>query len=133
MTIVSLLFVFMLLATFISAVPAGAAACTWTHRVRFGDTLGMIARYYGTTVTDIQKLNNIANPNVIYWGSNLCVSDTQAPPAPFPNKYTVKWGDTLGYIAWRFGANLGDLVRANGIGNANVIFAGETITVPAAP
>ena len=133
MTIASLLLVFMLFASFISAAPAGAAACTWTHRVRFGDTLGMIAHYYGTTVTDLQKLNNVANPNLILWGSNLCISDTQAPPAAFPNNYQVIWGDTLSSLAYRFGANIGDLIRANGIGNPDIIFAGEKLSVPAAP
>lgn len=133
MTIVSLLLVIMLFTSFISAAPASAAACTWKHRVRFGDTLGMIAHYYGTTVTDLQKLNNIANPNLIFWGATICISDTQAPPPPFPNNYQVLWGDTLSQLAFRFGANIGDLIRANGIGNPDIIFAGETLSVPAAP
>jgi len=33
-----------------------------------GDTLGGIAMYYGTTVAQLQGLNGIANPNLIYAG-----------------------------------------------------------------
>ena len=132
MTIVSLLLVLMLFASLVSAAPA-SAACTWTHRVRPGDTLGMIAHYYGTTITNLRSINTIPNPNLIFWGSTLCISETQAPPAPFPEHYTVHWGDTLSYLAWRFGVSIGELAVNNGIGNVNVIFAGESLNVPPLP
>lgn len=130
MTIVSLLLVLMLFASSASGV---SAECAWTHRVRPGDTLGTIAHYYGTTVKDLTTINKISNPNLIFWGTNLCVSETTAPPAPFPNSYTVKRGDTLGYLAWRFGVSLGELAVTNGIGNVNLIFTGENLTVPPTP
>ena len=130
-----LLFVVMA-ATFAFAAPASAATCTWTHRVRVGDTLGQIAHYYKTTVTDILAINpQITDSNLIFWGTDICVSDTATPPPPpdFQNTYQVLFGDTLGNIAFTFGANIGDLIRVNGIGNPNVIFAGETFKVPATP
>ena len=134
MTIVSLALVIMLLATFASVAPASAATCTWTHKVRPGDTLGLIAFYYGTTVNNILALNpTITDANLIFWGTNLCISSTQAPPTPFPSSYTVQLGDTLGMLAFRFGTALHDLVKSNGIGNADVIFAGETLNVPNNP
>ncbi|MBI1256518.1 MAG: LysM peptidoglycan-binding domain-containing protein [Chloroflexi bacterium] len=132
----SVMLVVMMIATFASASTASAATCTWTHRVRFGDTLGQIAHYYNTTVNAILGLNpQITDYNLIFWGTDICVSDTATPPPPpdFQGTYKVIFGDTLGNIAFTFGANLGDLVRVNGIGNPDVIFAGETLKVPAAP
>ncbi len=129
---VVLLLAVMLVATVAPVTPAGAATCAWTHLVRPGDTLGTIAHYYGTTVTDIAKLNNIANPNLIYWGSTLCISETVPPPGPYAITYTVRNGDTLAYLAWRVGVTIGELALHNGIGNPNLIFSGETITVPVA-
>lgn len=44
------------------------------HRVRRGDTLGKIARRYGTTITKICKLNNISRRTTIRTGKSLRVS-----------------------------------------------------------
>jgi LysM repeat protein len=133
-TLGSVVLLVIMAATFAFAAPASAATCTWTHRVRIGDTLGQIAHFYNTTVTDVLGLNpQITNSNLIFWGTDICVSDTATPPPPpdFQNTYQVLFGDTLSNIAFTFGANIGDLIRVNGIGNPNVIFAGETFKVPA--
>ena len=135
-TLGSVMLVVMMIATFASASTVSAATCSWTHRVRIGDTLGQIAYYYNTTVTDLLGLNpQITSANLIFWGTDVCVSDVATPPPPpdFQDTYKVLFGDTLGNIAYTFGANIGDLIRVNGIGNPDVIFAGETIKVPAAP
>jgi LysM repeat protein len=132
-TLGSMMLVLMMIATFASASAASAATCTWTHRVRIGDTLGQIAHYYNTTVEDILAINpQITSANLIFWGTDICISDTLTPPPPpdFQDTYQVLFGDTLGNIAFTFGANIGDLIRVNGIGNPDVIFAGETIKVP---
>jgi LysM repeat protein/predicted chitinase len=39
--------------------------------IRTGDTLGAIAKKLGTTVNDLARKNNIANPNLIYAGVKL--------------------------------------------------------------
>lgn len=41
--------------------------------VKSGDNLTKIAKMYGTTVSALVKLNNIANPNLIYTGQKLRV------------------------------------------------------------
>jgi LysM repeat protein len=108
-----------------------AQECTWTHLVRPGDTLTNIAHNYGVTVSDILKLNTqITSPDLIKWGTTICVSTTASPPGLLPGSYTIKPGDTLVSIALRFGASLLDLARANGIGNPDHILAGDTLTVP---
>jgi len=129
----SLMVVVLTASMFTSVVTVSAQTCTWTHRVRFGDTLGNIAHFYNTTVSDLLALNTqIKNANLIFWGTDICISTSQTPPPPpdFAGTYKVKFGDTLGNIAFTFGASIGDMVRVNGIGNPNIIFAGETLKVP---
>jgi LysM repeat protein len=47
--------------------------CMRRHIVRYGETLTSIARRYGTTVWRLARINNLANPNVIYAGQRLIV------------------------------------------------------------
>lgn len=69
-----------------------------THKVVWGDTLSEIAVRYGTTVRYLAKLNNIRNPNLIYVGQVLKISEvvTVTPskpnptPAPKPSNPTPK-------------------------------------------
>ena len=62
------------------------------------------------------------------------------PPPPPPDEpvvgddgillYTVQAGDTLFSIAQRFGVSLDDVIEANNISNPDVIFEGDTLTIP---
>ncbi len=134
LTLFSVVLLLALSASFFSFGTAHAAACTWTHRVRLGDTLGVIARQYDTTTGALLALNpQITNRNVIIEGADICISDTQSPPSLYGTLYKVSLGDTLATLAQRFGVTLGELARANGIGNPDLIVEGETITVPEAP
>lgn len=47
------------------------------YTVRSGDTLSKLARQYGTTVTDLARANDIANPDIIYVGQELSVPDSE--------------------------------------------------------
>lgn len=55
----------------VMAIINGGAAQHYT--IRSGDTLSSIASRYGTTVSQLVKWNNIANPNVIYAGRTIRV------------------------------------------------------------
>src|SRR3954471_11321761 len=48
-------------------------------------------------------------------------------------RYTVRRGETLSGIAARNGTTVQALAAANGIGNANFILIGQTLTLPGAP
>lgn len=50
--------------------------------------------------------------------------------AAFSVDYTVKQGDTLGQIARDHDASLSELVQANDIGNPDLIYPGQVITIP---
>lgn len=116
--------------------PAPAQATTSTYTVKSGDTLGRIAKQFKTTVTAIQKLNNISS-HIIYPGQVLKVTGTAqtkpatpaptAPsnpaPAPAPvapanpanTVYTVVSGDTLSGIAYRHRTTVDQLMKWNGL------------------
>lgn len=60
-----------------------------TYTVVRGDTLGGIAKRFGTTWRELQRINNIKNPNLIYVGQVIKLSGNPTPPAPTHN-YTVQ-------------------------------------------
>jgi LysM repeat protein len=103
-----------------------------------GDTLKGVAALFGTTMDTLLKLNpNISNANLIYEGQRLTVSSA-ANPNPIPNPqpggqgYVVQRGDTLRKIADRLGTSVNAILKVNPqITNANWIYAGQIITLPA--
>ena len=55
-----------------------------TYKVNKGDTLWKIAQKYGTTVADLAKSNNIANPDMIYIGQSITIPEKAPAPTPAP-------------------------------------------------
>ena len=92
-----------------------------------GDTLSSIARRFHTTVSELVRLNNISNPNLIFVGEKLKVP---ASSTPGTSTYTVVKGDTLSSIARRFNTSVGTLVALNNISNPNLIVVGQQLTLP---
>lgn len=50
-----------------------------TYRVAVGDTLFRIALRFNTTVSELQRINNIRNPNLIFAGQIIRLSEPDAP------------------------------------------------------
>ncbi|MFR1760331.1 MAG: LysM peptidoglycan-binding domain-containing protein, partial [Christensenellaceae bacterium] len=92
------------------------------YTVQAGDTLSALAARFGTTVESIVSLNDIADPNRITTGQQLRIAVNSQDAV-----YVVQRGDTLGRIARWSGLSLGELARANGIQNKNLIYPGERI------
>lgn len=104
------------------------------YTVQRGDTLSRIAREYNVTVAHIVELNDISNPNLIYPGEKLRITESDVTNLnPIPKNtystYTVIRGDTLSRIARRFGVSVNYLVTANNIQNPNLIFPGQILIV----
>ncbi len=49
-----------------------------------------------------------------------------------PSTYTVQPGDTLSEVAERLGIPQGELIRANGIVDTNMLYAGQELVIPCA-
>jgi LysM repeat protein len=101
------------------------------HIVRRGENLYRIALRYGTTVRAIAAANHIRNPNRIYAGQRLIIPGGGGG-IHYGGKaiYVVRYGDTLSSIAFRHGVSVWALQRANGIRNANRIYAGQRLVIP---
>ena len=92
--------------------------------VRRGDTLSEIAQKYNTSVSELVRLNNIQNPNLIYVGQKLKLKTNDSNIV-----YTVKKGDTLSEIAQKYNTSVSELVRLNNIQNPNLIYVGDKIKI----
>jgi LysM repeat protein len=98
--------------------------------VNRGETLGSIARYFGSTVDAIQSANNIVNPNLIYAGQRLIIPIGDGDLPPFTKiMYVVQRGDTLSGIAYRYHTTIWRLSNDNWIRNPNIIYIGQRLIV----
>lgn len=92
------------------------------YTVQKGDTLWAIAVKYGTTVSELARLNGISNPNLIYPGQRLVLTESRI-------SYTVRRGDTLWGIAQKYKTSVKKLADLNKISNTSLIYPGEVIYI----
>jgi LysM repeat protein len=100
--------------------------------IKRGDTLRNLANRFNTSVERLLELNpEIKNANLIYEGQRLVVP-VSTKPVPQPGQtYVIQRGDTLRNIAARFGTTVEVLLKLNPqIKNANLIYAGQRLTLP---
>ena len=98
-----------------------------TYTVQAGDTLSGIASKYETTYQELARINNIANPNVIYPGQVIKING-----GTVEKTYTVKSGDTLSGIANKYGTTWQNIYNNNRdiIGsNPNLIKPGQVLKI----
>jgi len=62
----------------------------------------------------------------------LAMSFAPHTAAASPGFVVVRWGDTLAAIAARSGTTIDTLMRVNAIPNANFVYAGQRLVIPAA-
>ncbi len=95
------------------------------HTVKTGETLSIIAGRYDTTVSELARINNIDNPNLIYPGQQLTIAATQKESI-----YYVKSGDTLTHIAASLNVSINYLIERNKISNPNLLSIGTSLYYP---
>jgi membrane-bound lytic murein transglycosylase D len=100
------------------------------HRVRRGQNLSTIARRYGTTVSQLKRLNGLRRSQ-IYIGQRLKVRSThQARRSVASNKkaryHRVRRGQNLSTIARRYGTSVAKLKKLNGLRRSQ-IYVGQKL------
>lgn len=115
------------------------------YRVRSGDTLGAIARRYGTSVGALQRANRLRG-HLIRVGQKLLIPpSSRAGSTPIANAstptgsasrssnpatHTVKRGENLSRIAAKYGTTVKTLRRMNGLRSANQLRVGQRLKLP---
>ncbi|MBI4065421.1 LysM peptidoglycan-binding domain-containing protein [Candidatus Gottesmanbacteria bacterium] len=134
----------------------GQKSLPLTHAVAKGETLWSIAQTYyknGYNWVDIQKANNLSNPEALEVGQSLTIPEvkpdatssgeiasgsmTEVSPTPTQTiqtkVYRVVHGDNLWNIAtaqYGSGYRWVDIARANNLVNPDLIHAGNVFTLP---
>lgn len=109
---------------------AAQFAETTVHVVARGEVLGTIARRYGTTVREIQRLNNLRG-TLIRPGQRLVVRAPAASANPgqsATNVHVVRSGETLSVIANRYRVSVNNLMQWNNL-SSTVIHPGQQLIV----
>jgi LysM repeat protein len=113
--------------------------CGSYHVVVPGETLSGIAYQYGVPVRDVVGMNNFYNRDVVYPGQQVCMPGGYGPqPQPAAhygspgNAYyhTVTYGETIYYIADRYGVNYYELMQANHLDGGGFIIEGQQLYIP---
>ncbi len=109
------------------------------YQVRSGDTLGAIARKYGTTVGALQRANRLRG-HIIRVGQKLLIPPSgragtsrvaRAAVTTSPGTHVVRSGESLSRIAGRYGTTVGAIKSANQL-RGDRIHAGQRLTIPGA-
>lgn len=109
------------------------------HTVQRGDTLFRIAQRYGVSVEDLIAANAIPNASRILAGQVLTIPGLTVPDssaevtnplvAQAPITHTVQRGEMLSQIALRYNTTVSQILSANNVANANLIYAGQQLQI----
>ncbi len=140
----------------LAAIPASERVVWTRHTVRKGDTLGGIARRYGTSVAQLREANRLSRSGLIHPGDVLQIPQgaggaagagtavasvakskgsgkgsgggAAAAPKGFEQvSYSVRRGDTLGSIARKLGVSLDHLRQVNHLKRSSLIRPGQRL------
>ena len=108
------------------------------YEVQPGDILGAIAERHGVSMQDLIRWNPGLDPDRIRVGQRITIRGGTTPrtggaaaATGSPDTYVVQSGDTMMGIAGRLGVGYQDLMAANPNVDANRIFVGQRLRVPA--
>jgi LysM repeat protein len=118
----------------LAAVTTAAAPSAIT--VKRGDTLWDLARAHGTSVSELQRLNDLGGSGTIYAGQSLTVRGASSGGSgggsggAAAGTHRVVAGDTLSHLAVRYGTSTRALSEANGLPSSGLIRIGATLRIP---
>lgn len=99
------------------------------YRVKSGDTLSGIAAKFGVKLSAIARVNEIEDVNKIYTGQILTIPEKEETTISGAQYHTVQAGETLTYIAAKYGTTYTALAKLNGIKNPNLIYTGQKLRI----
>lgn len=103
------------------SIPTAEAGLT-TYYVQPGDTLYKLSLRFGTSVSELQRVNGLSS-SALQVGQRLLI------PASGSDTHTVQRGESLYLIAQRYGISISDLKQANNL-TSDVIYAGQRLVIP---
>ena len=112
------------------------------HRVRKGESLGLIAQRYNVRLSDLREWNNISSRGYIHPGQKMLIFAKNGPIASsgytIKNEetyngflyYTIRRGDTLWDIAKKYqGVSANDIIKLNRISSRKILKPGMKIKI----
>ena len=114
------------------------------HKVKRGETLGLIAQRYRSSVTAIAQVNRIRNVHRLREGQDLLIplaggysvasSARSVKPTSqqLPATHKVRRGETLGLIAQRYRSSVTAIAQANQIQDVHRLREGQNLLIPSA-
>ncbi|MCC6453340.1 MAG: LysM peptidoglycan-binding domain-containing protein [Caldilineaceae bacterium] len=119
------------------------------HLIQPGESLSRIAEMYDLTMDELMEINGISDPDTIVIGQRLrltpvIATEAAQPDAPTPlpassgnpiatlnRTYTVAAGDSVPYIALRFGVDESALRQINNLDGSTLLDLGQVLILPA--
>jgi membrane-bound lytic murein transglycosylase D len=101
------------------------------YTVKKGEALSLIASKFGTTANEIKKLNGLRNTNHINKGQKLKIPATNAVEDGVFVEHEVKKGETLSYLAGKYGVSVSAIMEANDLTDRHMLKTGEYLLIPA--
>ncbi len=122
----------------LESIPQDERIRRYLHTIQRGDTLGALARRYGSNVDAIMSANGIRNPRHLSIGKTLVIPRgagryayaAAAVGTPPDGHHTVRRGETLGLLARRYGTSVSAIMGANGLSDPRQLRAGRSIVIP---
>ncbi len=103
-----------------------------SYVVKPGDTLYSIALTHHVSIAALVQANNITNQNLLFAGQRLIIptKGSSIPVMGRPVYHIVKPGETLAYIAQKYGVSVRALQVANHLANPDLIYVGQRLRIP---
>ncbi|MBT9140061.1 MAG: Murein hydrolase activator NlpD [Dehalococcoidia bacterium] len=107
-------------------------AAVLRHQVRRGETLGFIARKYGTSVEYLMRINNLTNRHFIRERQilNLLMESPSEQAGLTKVTHTLRRGETVWDLSRRFQVGMESILRANNITDPRRMMVGRRLIIP---
>ena len=112
--------------------PTEEPSPTETYIVQPDDSLSDIAAKYETTVDELLRLNDLAQPDLLYDGQAILVP-CRPEAAVTTTVHVVQAGETLGLIGDGYGTTIEVLLELNDLPEPDIVPVGTSLVVPQPP